>query len=314
MARNGRPVKADGIRRYVEGYDDGSRSQEAFTRRFYADRDELAHLGIEIESGHDESGEGDSYWLPPENLFLPSVPFSREELGALHTCLYLLEGQFAYSHLLRLALQSLALGSGNALDDPVTDCVAVDMASSGFDAEVAKRQQKLDEAVASRKTIRFEYHNFTTDSVEERLVDPYRMIYTHGDWYLVGYSHERAAVRMFKLRRIRGRVTHLSKKDHDFEKPVGFSIEEYINLEPWQLGPMRGTAEIIFSPRYGFWASNHLACRAELELHDDGSASFRTGYSDGQQLCSLVLAHSADTSLSGPPELLAQLASILEKI
>ena len=107
---------------------------------------------------------------------LPAVPFSREELAALHTCLYLLEGQFAYSHLLRQALQSLALGSGNALDDPVTSCVSVNMASSGFDAEIAKRQQKIDDALTNRKTIRFEYHTFSSDKMEVRQVDPYSMM------------------------------------------------------------------------------------------------------------------------------------------
>ena len=118
------------------------------------------------------------------------------------------------------------------------------MASSGFDAEVAKRQQKIDEAVSNRKTIRFDYHTFGSDLVEERLVDPYRMIYTHGDWYLVGFSHERGAARMFKLRRIRGRMTYLDKKLHDFEMPSDLNINDYVNLEPWQLGPRRGTAEI----------------------------------------------------------------------
>jgi len=314
MAKQGRPVKAEEIRRYVEGYDDGTRSLDTFTRRFYADRDGLAHLGIEIESSRDEAGEGDTYWLPPENFFLPTVPFSREELAALHTCLFLLEGQFAYGHLLRLALQSLALGTGNALEDPVTDSIAVDMASSGLDAEVAGRQRRIDEAVASHKTIRFDYHNFSNDTVEERLVDPYRMMYTLGDWYLVGYSRERGAVRIFKLRRIRGRITYLDKKDHDFEIPTGFRAEDYVNLKPWQLGPVSGVAEIRFSPRFAWWARNNYAGCGEFENDKDGAAILRTQYADGRQICSQVLARSDGASITGPPELRKQMVSILEGI
>ncbi len=314
MSKRGRPVKADDIRRYVEGYDDGSKSLEAFTRRFYADRDELARTGIEIESSRDESGDGDTYRLPPENLFLPPVPFSREELAALHTCLYLLEGRFAYSRLLRQALQSLALGAGNTLDDPVTGSVAIDLPSAGFDAEVAKRQQKIDRAIEDRKTIRFTYHSFGSDRVEERLVDPYRMIYTHGDWYLVGYSHEREDIRMFKLRRIRGRITYLDKREHHFEAPGDFHLHDYLDLEPWQLGTERGAAELRFSPRYGWWAQNNLARSGEIEMHSDGSATYRTSYSNGNRICALVLARSNDTRLAGPPELKQQLAATLEKI
>lgn len=314
MAKKGRPVSADDVLRNVEGYDFETMSPETFARRFYADRDDLRRLGIEIESGQDEFSESVSYWLPPENFLLPAVPFSGEELAALHTCLYLLEGQFAYSHLLRLALQSLALGSGNTLDDPATSCVSVDMATSGFDSEIAKRQQKIDDAVANRKTIRFEYHTFSSDKVEERQVDPYSMMYTHGEWYLVGYSHERDGIRMFKLRRIRGRIKYIDKKVHNFEAPADFSVERYVHLEPWQMGPELGMAEISFSAQCGWWAKNNYSHCGDFETLDDGSCTFRTGYADGRQICSLVLRRSADSRLEGPEELRLQMADIVEKI
>ncbi|MCL4472970.1 MAG: WYL domain-containing protein [Actinobacteria bacterium] len=314
MAKQGRPVRADDIRRCVEGYDDGTRSEESFARRFYADRDDLGHTGIQIESGADEFGEGSTYRLPPENFFLPSVPFSREEIAALHTCLYLLEGQFAYSRLLRLALQSLALGTGNPLEEPVTSLVSIDMPSAGFDADTAKKMQKLDEAVADRKTIRFKYHSFGTDQTEERLVDPYAMMYTHGDWYMVGHSHERNGMRMFKLRRIRGRIRYKDKKDHNFSVPEDFRSADYLNLESWQLGRLRGTARITFSPRWAWWAGNNLSRSGELESREDGSATLTTQYADGGKICSLVLGHSAGAELEGPPELRRLMSEILQRI
>jgi len=312
MARPGRPVKAEDIRRFVEGYTE--QTQDAFTRRFHADRDDLAHLGIQIESQSDDTGDGTIYLLPAENFFLPSVPFSREELATLHTCLYLLEGQFAYDHVLRVALQSLALGSGNTLDDPVTSCVRVDMPSSGSDSEVAARQKKIEDAVSGHKSIRFDYHSFSSDTVEQRDVDPYSMMYTHGDWYLVGYSHERGATRIFKLRRIRGRIGYTSKKDHDFSVPADFDIHDYLGLEPWQLGAPKGVAEISFSPRRGWWAANNLSGSGDIELKEDGSAVLRTPYADAGQLCSLVLGKSEDASLNGPPELRTAIAAILKSI
>lgn len=314
MARQGRPVSAETIRQSVEGYDDGTRSQEAVARRFFADRDELRRLGIEIESRPDEDGEGDAYLLPPDNFFLPPVDFSPDELASLHTCLHILDGQFAYSNLLRLALQGLALGTGNTLEDPVTSCVAVDMPSAGFDAEVAKRQARIDEAIAKHKTIRFEYHSFSTDSVEERLVDPYSMIYTQGDWYLVGHSHERDALRLFKLRRIRGRIRYLNKSEHNFEVPADLRAEQWRNLQPWQLGPRRGVAEIRFSPRYSWWAGNNYGHCGELVPAEDGSVVFRTGYTSASEICSLVLSHSEETTLDGPPELQELLTDILDRI
>ncbi|MFA6001765.1 MAG: WYL domain-containing protein [Thermoleophilia bacterium] len=313
MSINGRKIGAEDIRRCVEGYDSG-RSPETFARRFFSDRDDLANLGIEIRSERDEYGEGDVYSLPPENFFLPAVTFSHEELMSLHTCLYLLDGQFAYSNLLRLALQSLALGTGNTLEDPETSCVCIDLPSSGFDDEAAKRLAKIDDAKSNRKTIKFSYHSFGSDAVEERVVDPYSMMYTHDDWYMVGWSHERSAIRIFKLRRIHGRITNLSKKSHDFKVPEDFNAQDYANLAPWQLGPASGTADIDFTPRYGWWAGNNLSALGEIEHHEDGSATLHTVYSDGVQLCSLVLARSADSHLLGPPKLRGLMVDILKKI
>ncbi|MEK7816723.1 MAG: WYL domain-containing protein, partial [Actinomycetota bacterium] len=187
------------IQRSIEEYE--GMSEDTFTRRLHADRDDLRKLGIKIESSRDSDGfsEVNFYRLPPENYFLPEVDFSPGELAALHTCLCLLDGQFAYSRPLRLALQSLSLGTGNPLDDPVTDHVNVNLLTAGFDAGVATSLKRMDSAVLRRKTVVFDYYAISRDEVSTHTVDPYAVMVTRGDWYVVGYSHERDAVSVFKL-------------------------------------------------------------------------------------------------------------------
>ena len=77
-----RPVSALEIRQDVEGYAQMT-SDEAFNRRFYADRAELAELGIQlkVEKQSEGSYEAETYTLPPENFYLPAIKFSDEELG-----------------------------------------------------------------------------------------------------------------------------------------------------------------------------------------------------------------------------------------
>ena len=116
LMAQGRPVSALEIKREVEGY--SVMNEDAFARRFYADRAELDSLGIELQV--DRPGEGffeaELYSLPPENFYLPEIKFTDDELAALRTSLSLLtEGEFAYAEPLRLALQHdspamLALG------------------------------------------------------------------------------------------------------------------------------------------------------------------------------------------------------------
>ncbi|MHB1390977.1 MAG: helix-turn-helix transcriptional regulator [Thermoleophilia bacterium] len=316
MSQRGRGLDPRTIFDSVEGYNDGGEDQnfDSFTRRFYSDREELARIGINIVARHDEYGEGDIYSLPPENYFLPAVEFSPDELAALNSCLCALDGQFAYSRLVRLALQSLALGTGNALEDPVNDCFSINLMSSSFDDEVAAHQRVIESARSRRKTIRFDYGALSHDGVEQRLVDPYAMMLTRGEWYLVGFSHERGAIRIFKLRRIQGHIGYASKNEHNFEIPEDFRVQEYLSLEPWQLGPIRGEARIEFSPRRGWWAGNVLAGCGDLEMKADGGATFSTPYSNAAPLCSLVLGMHGDARITGPAEVRQEMSAILQMI
>ena len=93
-------------------------NDDAFARRFYADRAELESLGIQL--GVEKPGEGffeaELYSLPPENFYLDAISFADEELAALSTALMLLtDGGFAYAEPLRLALQQVAWGHPNPL-------------------------------------------------------------------------------------------------------------------------------------------------------------------------------------------------------
>src|SRR4051794_20124432 len=102
-----RPVTATEIRRDVEGYSD--MTEDAFARRFYADRAELDALGIHlrVDKPADGFSEQENYSLAPEAFHLPAIAFSDDERAALQTALTLLDGEFAYAEPLRLALQQI---------------------------------------------------------------------------------------------------------------------------------------------------------------------------------------------------------------
>ena len=115
LMANGRPVSALEIKREVEGY--SSMNEDAFARRFYADRAELESLGISLQVEKPAEGffEAELYALPPENYYLPAIEFSDDELAALRTALGLLDGEFAYAEPLRLALQQVSWGRPSPL-------------------------------------------------------------------------------------------------------------------------------------------------------------------------------------------------------
>ena len=83
LMANRRPVSALEIKQEVEGY--SSMNEDAFARRFYADRAELESLGIALKVDKPSEGflESELYALPPENYYLPAIEFTDDELAAL---------------------------------------------------------------------------------------------------------------------------------------------------------------------------------------------------------------------------------------
>src|ERR671912_2067922 len=208
-----RPVTALEIRRDVEGY--SGMNEDAFARRFYADRAELESLGIQltVDKPLEAGGEQETYSLRPENFHLPAIAFSDAELAALHTALSLLDGEFAYAEPLRLALQQLSWGRPSPLRAPDQRSVALAVTANAGGRELSQRLSKVETAIFRRKTIVFEYYTMGRDAQEKRKVDPYHLLYRGGQFYLIGYSHERDDVRVFRVSRIRGKVGYSSKAE-----------------------------------------------------------------------------------------------------
>src|SRR3712207_2991192 len=161
-----RPVTALEIRRDVEGY--SGMNEDAFARRFYADRAELESLGIQltVDKPLDAGGEQETYSLRPENFHLPAIAFSDEELAALSTALSLLDGEFAYAEPLRLALQQITWGRPSPLN--ATDGLRLNITASAGGHDLSQRLAKIETAIFRHKTITFDYYTMQRDALESR--------------------------------------------------------------------------------------------------------------------------------------------------
>jgi proteasome accessory factor BC len=304
-----RPVTAPEIRRDVEGY--SAMNEDAFARRFYADRSELEALGIilSVEKPVDGLVEQETYSLPPENFHLPPIEFSDQELAALQTALHLLDGEFAYAEPLRLALQQISWGRPSPLSSPEQRTVALGITGSAGGHDVSQRLAKIETAIFRRKTIVFEYHTMERDEVGTRRVDPYQLLYQGGQFYVVGRSHERDAIRVFRLSRIRAKVGYATKAEHDFQRPADFDPRAYANRIDWQFGEPLGTAEIWIGQRIAWQIERHFGRYGEMHPaeDDDGSRRFLTSYANARQLIAWVLGLGENARILGPPELAAEL-------
>jgi proteasome accessory factor BC len=304
-----RPVTAPEIRTAVEGY--SGMNEDAFARRFYADRAELESLGIQLSVDRPMEGmaEQESYSLPPENFYLPAVEFTDSELAALQTALSLLDGEFAYAEPLRLALQQLSWGRPSPLRSPDQRSVALGITASAGGHELSQRLVKIDTAISRRKTITFAYYTMDRDELGERKIDPYQLLFQGGQFYLVGHSHERDDLRVFRLSRIRGKVAYATKAEHDFQRPElsEFDPRAYADRAPWQFGDAVGEAEVRIGKRIAWQVERHFGRYGRFE--DD---VFVTEYANARQLVSWVLGMGEHAELVGPAELVDEMAERVE--
>src|SRR2546421_7470246 len=179
-----RPLTARDVKSNVEGYSE--MSDEAFARRSYSDRAELIALGVPLNSQRDEFTGEELYTLRSEQYFLPALELTDDELAALQTSLYLLEGQFAYAEPLRLALQTLALGRPGFGDDaPTATAVRVEVHDPDYSAEMPGRLAKLEGAISKQRTIKVPYYSISRDKESERTLNPFALLTDNGTWYVI---------------------------------------------------------------------------------------------------------------------------------
>jgi proteasome accessory factor C len=302
-----RPVTALEIRRDVEGY--SGMNEDAFARRFYADRAELESLGIHltVDKPIDGVAEQENYSLRPENFHLPAIAFTDEELASLQFALTLLDGEFAYAEPLRLALQQISWGRPSPLRAPDQGSLALGITGSAGGHDLSQRLAKIETAIFRQKTITFEYYTMERDALEARKVDPYHLLFRSGQFYLLGRSHERDALRVFRLSRIRGKVAYATKAEHDFKRPTDFDPRVYANRADWQYGDTIGAADVWISERIAWLVERHFGRFGEI-APADGGVLFTTDYASARQLASWVLSLGEHVRVEGPPELVDAVA------
>ena len=181
-----RPLTAEQIQQQLDYPED----LVAFRRAFERDKDELRTMGIplRIEKVPGVIPEVDGYRIPREEYALRDPGLTTEELAALHLAASAVqvEGLPATEGLLKL---------GGLVTEGAHD-LGVHVAPLPADPNLAR----LFGAVSSRTPVRLRYHD------EERTVDPYRLEFQRGRWYLTGYDHLRDEERNYRLDRIDGVV------------------------------------------------------------------------------------------------------------
>ena len=302
-----RPLTARDVKQNVEGYQE--MSDEAFARRFYSDRAELLALGVPLQSQRDEFTGEELYTLSSEQYFLPQLELEDEELAALQTALYLLEGKFAYAEPLRLALQNLALGRPGFDEAPTETALRVEVVDQDYTPEMSGRLGKLESAISKQRTVKFPYWSISTDKHAERTLNPYGLYRDARGWYVVGHDLDRKDMRTFKVSRIEGDIRFATRRERDFRIPTEFDVDTFRGRPDWQIADAHTEARIEMAHDTAWWVQREFGDRGRFE--DD---VFVTPYSSPDALASWVLRQDGRAKPIEPDEVRRSVASALKKV
>ncbi len=302
-----RLLTARDVKSNVEGYSE--MSDEAFARRFYSDRAELTALGVPLQSQRDEFTGEELYTLRSEHYFLDRLDLDDDELAALQTALYYLEGKFAYAEPLRLALQNLALGRVGFPEPPTDTAARVRVSAPDYSPELAGRLNKLESAISKQRTVKFGYWSPRRTRPGERTVNPYALRLDDGNWYVVGHDLDRDTTRTFKVSRIRGDIRFATRRERDFRIPADFDVEQHRIPRPWQIGEPVGRARIAVSADTAWWVERTLADAGTV---DDGV--FETEFANVDLLAGWILRQNGRAVPLEPDELVECVSDALEAL
>ena len=83
---------------------------------------------------------------------------------------------------------------------------------------------QVNDAAVNRKSIEIVYFTMSRKQESRRRVNPYRIWFFNGTFYLIGFCHTRKEVRIFALDRIK--MLHQTKEA--FEIPEDFSLDDFV--------------------------------------------------------------------------------------
>lgn len=160
-------------------------------------------------------------------------------------------------------------------------------------------------ALKNRHVLRFKYRPLQKTTWMEREINPLHAVCQKGNWYILGFCHDKQDIRVFNFSRMKDVVE--TKETFDF--PSNFAPEKYFDKEIgiWLSATQKYTVELLISAEIGTFALERSWNKNQkIEQRDDGSVwvSFET--TQLPEVKRWVLGQGKTVKVLNPPELIEQ--------
>lgn len=164
----------------------------------------------------------------------------------------------------------------------------------------------IRQAITAHRKLRLAYRSGASAETRERTIEPYRLVFASGMWYLVARADGTDDVRFFRL----DRVESLVLTDERFE-PSAAPSDDGVASEGRMFSAEASEVMIVrYSPRIARW----IAEREDGVYGADGSFVVRHPLADLNWGARHVLQYGTDAEALAPPELRVAIAEALGRM
>ncbi|MGH3760293.1 helix-turn-helix transcriptional regulator [Actinophytocola sp.] len=164
----------------------------------------------------------------------------------------------------------------------------------------AMARQVVHGALKAKRALRMTYYTASKDEINERTVDPMRMLIVEGRSYLEAWCRRAEGVRLFRL----DRIDEVAELDEPAAPPP-YAEPTDTTAGLFRERPDQDVAQLVLEPD-ARWVSEYYPVEKVTEL-EGGRLRVRMRYADLSWMVRLLLGLGGDVSVEEPVELAAGL-------
>lgn len=267
---------------------------EVSTRTIYRDIDELSAAGIPVYA---TKGRGGGIHLL-ENFILDKSLLSEEEQDEILFALQSLKATNAgdgdhISH--RLA---------GLFQKSCTDWIDIDFSHWGSSNYEKEKFKSLKQAILTKRLVCFSYFNANGET-STRKVEPMKLIFKGGNWYLQAFCLDKNSFRTFKIFRMDD-VVVLAEHYKEREELIP-ELSTY-----WESGESV-QYKLLFTERVSYRVYDEFS-KHQIKRNEDGTLLVTTTYEKGGWLTRYLLSYGMDVTVISPEEQREKLRNVASNI